>query len=99
MGDCALRRSGGGVKYSKNIAIGSGDFIGAAVVGLWASEKPNYNGNSNSCAAERVCGHHTQMVWGNSVRLRCARVQCDSVLWFITCNYDPPGNCVGHRPY
>ncbi|KAK9904643.1 hypothetical protein M0R45_000535 [Rubus argutus] len=31
-------------------------------------------------------------VWG-------ARVQCSNLWWFVTCNYDPPGNYIGQRPY
>ncbi|CAL2279505.1 unnamed protein product [Prunus armeniaca] len=31
--------------------------------------------------------------------LGCARVQCSNGWWFVTCNYDPPGNYVGQRPY
>ncbi|KAG5526241.1 hypothetical protein RHGRI_032503 [Rhododendron griersonianum] len=99
VGDCALRHSGGGGKYGENLAGGSGDLTGAAAVGLWVGEKPNYNYNSNTCAAGKVCGHYTQVVWRNSVRLGCARVRCNSGSWFITCNYDPPGNYVGQRPY
>ncbi|XP_058191583.1 pathogenesis-related leaf protein 4-like [Rhododendron vialii] len=98
-GDCALKHSGGGGKYGENIAVGSGDFTGAAAVGLWVSEKADYNHNSNTCAAGRVCGHYTQVVWRKSVRLGCARVRCNSGSWFITCNYDPPGNYVGESPY
>ncbi|KAH7836159.1 hypothetical protein Vadar_033247 [Vaccinium darrowii] len=85
-------------RNSENIAVGSGDFTGAAAVGLWVGEKPNYNYNSNSCLRGQ-CGHYTQVVWKNSVRLGCARVRCNSGSWFITCNYDPPGNYVGQRPY
>ncbi|KAH7832981.1 hypothetical protein Vadar_002002 [Vaccinium darrowii] len=33
-GDCALKHSGGGGKYGENIAVGSGDFTGAAAVAL-----------------------------------------------------------------
>ncbi|XP_057495071.1 pathogenesis-related leaf protein 4-like [Actinidia eriantha] len=99
VGDCAMIHSGGGGKYGENIAAGSGDFTGAKAVGLWAGEKPYYNYNSNTCASGKVCGHYTQIVWKNSVRLGCARVRCNSGSWFVTCNYDPPGNFNGQRPY
>ncbi|XP_058189540.1 pathogenesis-related protein PR-1 type-like [Rhododendron vialii] len=99
MRDCALVYFRGEGKYSENLAIGNGEFTNTAIVGLWAAEKPNYDYNSNSCAAGQVCGHCTQMVSMNSVRHGCARVQCDNGWWFITCNYDPPGNYVGQRPY
>ncbi|KAF8404815.1 hypothetical protein HHK36_009705 [Tetracentron sinense] len=96
IGDCALQHSGG--RYGENIAVGSGDFTGTAAVNLWVAEKNNYNYNSNSCVGGE-CGHYTQVVWRNSVRVGCARVRCNNGWFFITCNYDPPGNYVGQRPY
>eukprot|EP01018_Ginkgo_biloba_P006477 Gb_11049 [translate_table: standard] len=39
------------------------------------------------------------VVWKNSVKLGCARVVCGNGGNFITCNYDPPGNYVGQKPY
>ncbi|ESW20299.1 hypothetical protein PHAVU_006G197300 [Phaseolus vulgaris] len=74
--------------------IHSGD-----AVKLWVAEKPFYNYNSNSCAAGKQCGHYTQVVWRNSVRVGCAKVRCNNGGTFITCNYSPPGNYVGQRPY
>ncbi|KAE8674908.1 Basic form of pathoproteinsis-related protein 1 [Hibiscus syriacus] len=35
----------------------------------------------------------------NSVRLGCAKVRCNNGGTFIGCNYDPPGNIIGQRPY
>ncbi|KAK9690529.1 hypothetical protein RND81_09G134900 [Saponaria officinalis] len=45
------------------------------------------------------CGHYSQVVWGNSIRVGCARVQCYNGGYFVTCNYDPLGNYVGQWPY
>ena len=98
IGDCNLVHSTNR-PYGENIAVGSGDFTGRAAVNLWVGEKPFYNYNTNTCAQGKVCGHYTQVVWRNSVRLGCARVQCNSGSWFITCNYDPPGNFIGQKPY
>ena len=97
IGDCNLVHSGG--PYGENIAWGSADLSGTAAVKLWVDEKASYDYNSNSCAAGKVCGHYTQVVWRNSVRLGCAKVRCNSGGTFITCNYDPPGNYVGQKPY
>ncbi|XP_059647921.1 pathogenesis-related protein PR-1 type-like [Cornus florida] len=96
--DCALQHSTNR-PYGENIAIGGGDFTGKAAVDLWVAEKQNYDHNSNSCAGGEVCGHYTQVVWRDSVRLGCARVKCTSGSWFVTCNYDPPGNVNGRPPY
>ncbi|KAK3018581.1 hypothetical protein RJ639_002816 [Escallonia herrerae] len=96
--DCGCEHSHGG-PYGENIAFGSGDFSRKAAVDLWVGEKKYYDYNSNSCASGYGCGHYTQVVWRNSTRVRCARVRCNNGWCFITCNYDPPGNYVGERPY
>ncbi|BFG42190.1 hypothetical protein CerSpe_284640 [Prunus speciosa] len=96
-GDCNLVHSGG--PYGENIAKSSGDLSGTAAVNLFVGEKPNYDYNSNTCAAGKVCGHYTQVVWRNSVRLGCAKARCTNGGTFIGCNYDPRGNIVGQKPY
>lgn len=95
--DCALRHSGG--PYGENIAWGSANLSGMDAVNMWVAEKANYDYNSNTCAPGKVCGHYTQVVWKNSVRLGCAKVTCNNGGTFITCNYDPPGNFIGQKPY
>ncbi|XP_011658861.1 basic form of pathogenesis-related protein 1 [Cucumis sativus] len=96
--DCSLVHSGG--PYGENIAWGMPDLSGTAAVEMWVNEKEFYDYGSNTCAASRVCGHYTQVVWRNSVRIGCAKVICtNNGGTFITCNYDPPGNFVGQRPY
>ncbi|CAL5377555.1 unnamed protein product [Camellia sinensis] len=98
MGDCNLIHSGG--PYGENLAEGSGSFTGTDGVNLWVGEKPYYDYNSNSCVGGQQCLHYTQVVWRNSVRLGCARVQCtNNGWWFVICSYDPPGNYIGQRPY
>lgn len=96
-GDCQLIHSGG--PYGENIAWGSADLSGKAAVDMWVSEKADYDYNSNNCSPNKVCGHYTQVVWRNSVRIGCAKVRCSTGGTFIGCNYDPPGNYVGEKPY
>jgi uncharacterized protein YkwD len=76
------------------------------VVDLWAAEAADYNLSSNSCAAGKECGHYTQIVWRNTSSVGCATVECTSGspfgagAWtFTVCDYSPPGNFVGQRPY
>lgn len=98
MGDCSLTHSNG--PYGENLFWGSGaEFTAAQAVNAWVNEKQNYDYNTNTCAAGKICGHYTQVVWRNSARLGCARVKCNNGAIFITCNYDPPGNYVGQKPY
>ncbi|XP_020234028.1 pathogenesis-related protein 1-like [Cajanus cajan] len=98
-GDCQLIHSGGGGKYGENLAMSTGDLSGAEAVKLWVDEKPYYDYDSNSCVEGQMCGHYTQVVWRNSTRIGCAKVKCDNGGTFVTCNYSPPGNYIGQRPY
>ncbi|XP_018499791.2 pathogenesis-related protein 1-like [Pyrus x bretschneideri] len=97
VGDCNLVHSGG--PYGENLAMSTSDMLGTAAVDLWVAEKADYIYESNSCANGKVCGHYTQVVWRNSARVGCAKVRCSSGGTFIVCNYDPPGNYIGQRPY
>ena len=66
------------------------------VVDSWAAEVEQYDARTNRCKG--VCGHYTQIVWRASQRVGCAMAACgDTEVWL--CNYDPPGNFVGQRPY
>ncbi|KAL3730154.1 hypothetical protein ACJRO7_027198 [Eucalyptus globulus] len=96
--DCTrLVHSGG--PYGENLAWASPDLTGTRAVNLWVGEKPDYNYSSNSCAPGKVCGHYNQVVWRNSVRVGCAKAQCAIGGTLVTCNYDPPGNYIGQKPY
>jgi pathogenesis-related protein 1 len=68
----------------------------AQVVKQWASEARDYDYASNSC--RRVCGHYTQIVWRGTRQMGCGSATRGArVVW--VCNYNPPGNYVGQRPY
>lgn len=96
--DCELVHSDG--PYGENLAWSSGDLNATDAVTWWVDEKQYYDYSSNSCASGQQCGHYTQVVWRDSVRVGCAKVTCnDGGGTIIGCNYDPPGNYVGERPY
>ncbi|KAM3291377.1 basic form of pathogeneis-related protein 1 [Capsicum chacoense] len=97
IGDCRMQHSSG--PYGENLAAGYPQLHAAGAVKMWVNENQWYNYNTNTCAPEKVCGHYTQVVWQNSIRLGCARVRCNNGWYFIICNYDPPGNWRGKRPY
>ncbi|KAJ7946846.1 Pathogenesis-related protein 1 [Quillaja saponaria] len=78
--DCNLVHSDN--SYGENLAKGGGSFTGTAAVNLWVAEKPYYNYTTNTCVGGQ-CLHYTQVVWRNSVRLGCARVQCTNGWWFV----------------
>uniref|UniRef100_A0A6N2MQW7 SCP domain-containing protein n=1 Tax=Salix viminalis TaxID=40686 RepID=A0A6N2MQW7_SALVM len=97
--DCELKHSNG--PFGENIFWGSGSgWTPAQAAAAWVSERKWYTYWSNSCAGDQECGHYTQIVWNNTKRMGCARVDCFRGRGvFMTCNYDPPGNFIGERPY
>lgn len=86
-------------KYGENLAWASGKALSTyEVVKMWYDEVHDYDYKTNSCRRGRVCGHYTQVVWRDSKRLGCGMAKCgNSEVW--VCNYDPPGNWIGEKPY
>jgi hypothetical protein len=79
-----------------------------APVDDWVGEGADYDYASNSCAPGKACGHYTQLVWKSSQRVGCAVQTCSQNSpfgakfpnWDVwVCQYAPPGNVVGQRPY
>lgn len=100
--------------YGENIAAATppGSLTTAQVVGLWASEAPYYHYDTNTCDAANpantagTCGHYTQLVWRGTTVVGCGFRTCTtgspwgSGSWdYWVCDYAPPGNWVGERPY
>lgn len=80
--------------------------IVARALRSWASESADYDPRSGRCRAGAVCGHYTQMVWRETRGVGCALARClggspfsDERWSLVVCNYDPPGNVVGRRPF
>lgn len=70
------------------------------VVDSWASERTDYDEVNNRCAAGKVCGHYTQLVWRSTTTVGCAVAVCDDTLEQVwVCHYAPAGNWVGRKPY
>ncbi|KAI4335448.1 hypothetical protein L6164_014092 [Bauhinia variegata] len=100
--DCKLEHSfpENDFKLGENIYWGSGSgWTPSDAVRAWADEEKYYTYSTNACVEGQMCGHYTQIVWKTTRRIGCARAVCDAGDVFMTCNYDPPGNYVGERPY
>jgi pathogenesis-related protein 1 len=69
------------------------------ITDVWADERRDYRYRSNSCKRGKICGHYTQVVWRDTQEIGCAKAVCrdQSQLW--VCNYNPPGNYRGKKPY
>ncbi|NOK20304.1 CAP domain-containing protein [Corallococcus carmarthensis] len=105
--NCSYEHNSGRGNAGENIAAATPDYLNTkAVVKGWVDEVADYDYSKNTCAAGKVCGHYTQVVWRNTRRLGCATKRCTvnspfggSAWDFWVCNYAPPGNYVGQRPY
>jgi pathogenesis-related protein 1 len=86
-------------KYGENLfEMRGGKATAAEVVEKWMSEAANYDRKSNRCRKGAMCGHYTQVVWRNTKEVGCAMAGKGArEVW--VCDYDPPGNYVGQRPY
>ncbi|MDY6782447.1 MAG: pathogenesis-related family 1 protein [Cyanobacteriota bacterium] len=85
--------------YGENLASASGQQLSPArVVEMWGNEVRHYNYRTNRCAPGEMCGHYTQVVWRNTVEVGCAMARENGrEVW--VCNYNPPGNVIGRKPY
>jgi pathogenesis-related protein 1 len=85
--------------YGENLWMGtSGYYSPTDMIDSWASEKEDYSYKNNKCKPGKVCGHYTQIVWKNTTEVGCATVQCKDFT-ILVCQYTPPGNWVGEKPY
>lgn len=84
-------------QFGENLfEISGGHATPASVVGAWMSEEGNYNRETNRCTAR--CGHYTQVVWRDTKLVGCG-IARDAKREVWVCDYSPPGNIVGERPY
>jgi uncharacterized protein YkwD len=94
--------------FGENIAAATPNSLTTAgVVQGWGEEASFYDYGVNSCAPGKQCGHYTQIVWRSTTQVGCATKECDRnspfagfTRWqFWVCDYSPPGNFTGQRPY
>ncbi|MGN7613714.1 CAP domain-containing protein [Magnetococcales bacterium HHB-1] len=69
------------------------------VVQDWASEERDYDYRTNRCNPGKACGHYTQIVWKSTEYVGCGFAICAGKAQIWVCNYSPPGNYIGQRPY
>ncbi|XP_007423048.1 peptidase inhibitor 16 [Python bivittatus] len=72
----------------------------------WYNEYQFYNISTLTCKEGEMCGHYTQVVWATSERVGCGTTFCktleltnDTDMHLFVCNYEPPGNIRGRKPY
>ena len=86
-------------EHGENLLIGTVGHHGVVdAVRAWEGEKSMYCGGALNSSNWYPSGHYTQMVWKNTRQIGCAKVVCRGNV-IVVCNYDPPGNVLGQKPY
>lgn len=80
-----------------------------AAIEAWYNEKQYYSYwfiNGICQEPQQQCLHYSQVVWATSRKLGCAYTRCTTLQFstltnalILVCNYDPPGNIQGVKPY
>jgi len=100
-GACPMDHSGSDT-YGENL-YWSGGIATSLVpaINSWHSEEPDWSCQNNNCKSGAMCGHYTQVMWNNTQSVGCGlRTTCTGQYdTMISCNYYPPGNYVGQRPF
>lgn len=85
--------------YGENLLIGTAGYHGVAdAVREWEREKSLYHGEALNSSNWYPAGHYTQIVWKGTRHVGCAKAECRGKV-IVVCNYDPPGNVLGLKPY
>ena len=85
--------------YGENLFMGTDGYYHAAdAAKAWADEKKLYPGGALKESTWHPAGHYTQMVWRGTAFMGCGQSVCRKTI-IIACNYDPPGNFMGRKPY
>ncbi|MFN8623757.1 MAG: CAP domain-containing protein [Chloroflexota bacterium] len=87
--------------YGENIYFESGSDPATSfsrAFASWANEQTAYSWDTNSCAEGQTCGHYTQLAWQNTWAVGCGSAT-DGTTTYWVCDYAPPGNVDGQRPY
>ena len=96
---CAIEHNPNRGNYGENVywAFGT-EPTPKDVVDAWGNEINDYDYATNSCNSGKICGHYTQIVWRDTTEVGCGKASCDSEQVWV-CNYSPPGNYIGQKPY
>ncbi|NWQ94418.1 PI16 inhibitor, partial [Burhinus bistriatus] len=72
----------------------------------WNGEEKYYNLTTSTCVPGQMCGHYTQVVWASTHQIGCGAKFCEKIdgietedMYLLVCNYYPPGNMKGRKPY
>jgi hypothetical protein len=94
-----LDHSGSG----QNLAMAAaGTMSLTQLVDLWGSEQANFTDgifpDISTTGNWADAGHYSQMIWARTTEVGCGFAG-NSAYDVLVCDYDPPGNVIGERPY
>nr|XP_048274647.1 GLIPR1-like protein 1 [Myodes glareolus] len=85
----------------ENMYLGERKSTPKQIISRWYNESEHYNFENRTCS--KTCGHYTQVVWANSLKVGCAVADCPRILGrsaaLFVCNYAPAGNVNNASPY
>ena len=86
-------------EHGENLFMGTAGYYGVAdAVAMWEGEKRVYDGRAVDQYGVHSFGHYTQLIWRGTRDVGCAKAFCSGYM-IVVCNYNPPGNVLGMRPY
>ncbi|XP_074640499.1 cysteine-rich venom protein TEL1-like [Tubulanus polymorphus] len=94
---CAIgHNSGQQRKFKPYASVGqnyAGNYGIEMTITGWFDEYADYTYNGGYCVPGKMCGHYTQMIWWNSIKVGCGWNKCSSSgMFFLVCDYAPGGN-------
>lgn len=94
-------RSGGRSGFGENLAGGTGNMSPTDMVNMWCNEQSKYDPQTGKCRGRdpMACYHFTQVVWSRTTELGCGLASHPKWGKVLVCNYNPPGNYIGERPF
>lgn len=91
-------------EHRDNFAFGENIFVSGnpaepigSVVKRWMLEKPNWDNDTATCTAGKVCTHYAQIMWRNTKSIGCGINRSATGKWkaMVVCNYDPASKASG----
>lgn len=93
-------RPQGRQNYGENLAANSSVLAGAK---MWVEEKRLFTPGAAFDMSLIKAAHYSQMVWRGTTRIGAGKAIVTSGplkgLTVLVCNYSPPGNVIGQKPY
>jgi pathogenesis-related protein 1 len=85
--------------YGENLYVGT-DFGNGPerAVQVWLAEGSLYQGGAVTPSNLNAIGHYTQVMWSASTEVGCGIAYVNGRV-IVVCNYNPPGNHIGQKPY